>query len=68
MLGQPEPANLLDGPGRKPVGAFVLIGIGVLLLMGNFGWLQRDWFEKSWPIGLVVIGGWLLWDRMKANS
>ena len=67
-LGEPEPPNLLDGPGRKPVGAFVLIGIGVLLLMGNFGWLQRDWFEKSWPIGLVVIGGWLLWDRMKANS
>jgi hypothetical protein len=68
MLGEPEPPNLLDGSGRKPVGAFVLIGIGALLLMGNFGLLQRDWIEKSWPIGLVVIGGWLLWDRMKANS
>lgn len=67
-LGEPEPPNLLDGPGRKPVGAFVLIGIGVLLLMGNFGWLQRDWFEKSWPVALIVIGGWLLWDRMKATS
>jgi Domain of unknown function (DUF5668)/B-box zinc finger len=67
-LGEPEPPNLLDGPGRKPVGAFVLIGIGVLLLMGNFGWLQHDWFEKSWPVALIVIGGWLLWDRMKATS
>jgi Domain of unknown function (DUF5668)/B-box zinc finger len=69
-LGEPEPPNLLDGVGggRKPIGAFVLIGIGVLLLMGNFGWLQHDWFEKSWPLALVIIGGWLLWDRMKKTS
>jgi LiaI-LiaF-like transmembrane region/B-box zinc finger len=65
MLGEPEPPNPLDGPGQKPIGAFVLIGIGALLLMSNFGWLQRDWFEKSWPVALIVIGGWLLWDRMK---
>src|SRR5271154_6829876 len=68
LTGEPEPPNLLEGPGRKPVGAFVLIGIGVLLLMANFGWLQRDWIGKSWPIALVVIGGWLVWDRMKATS
>lgn len=67
-LGEPEPPNLLDGPGRKPIGAFILIGIGALLLMGNFGLLQRDWFEKSWPIALIVIGGFLLWDRMKPTS
>jgi TM2 domain-containing membrane protein YozV len=68
LLGEPEPPNLLDGPGRKPIGAFVLIGIGALLLMGNFGLLQRDWFEKSWPIALIVIGGFLLWDRMKPTA
>ena len=68
MLGEPEPPNPLDGPGRKPIGAFVLIGIGALLLMSNFGWLQRDWFEKSWPVALIVIGGWLLWDRMKTAA
>jgi Domain of unknown function (DUF5668)/B-box zinc finger len=64
-MGAPDPPGLMDGTGRKPIGAFVLIGIGALLLMGNFGWLQRDWFEKSWPLGLIVIGGWLVWDRMK---
>jgi hypothetical protein len=68
VLGEPEPPNILDGPGRKPVGAFVLIAIGALLLMGNFGLLQRDWFEKSWPVALIVIGGFLLWDRMKTTS
>ena len=67
-LGEPEPMNLLDGPGKKPVGAFVLIAIGALLLLGNFGLLRHDWFEKSWPIALVLIGGWLLWDRMKPTA
>jgi hypothetical protein len=64
-MGAPDPPGLMEGTGRKPIGAFVLIGIGALLLMGNFGWLQRDWFEKSWPLGLIVIGAWLVWDRMK---
>jgi Domain of unknown function (DUF5668)/B-box zinc finger len=64
-LGEPEPPSLLDVTGRKPVGAFVLIGIGALLLLGNFGFLQRDWFEKSWPVALIIIGGWLVWDRTR---
>jgi TM2 domain-containing membrane protein YozV len=63
--GEPEPANPIEGEGRKPIGAMVLIGIGVLLLLANFGLLQRDWFERSWPVALILIGGWLLWDRMK---
>ncbi|MGA7921098.1 MAG: B-box zinc finger protein [Candidatus Acidiferrales bacterium] len=67
-LGEPEPANLMEGQGRKPIGAFVLIGIGVLLLLGNFGLLQREWFEKTWPVALILIGGWLVWDRMKKVS
>ena len=67
-LGEPEPSNLMEGQGRKPIGAIVLIGIGVLLLLGNFGLLQRDWFEKTWPVALILIGGWLLWDRMKKVS
>ncbi|MGA8408370.1 MAG: B-box zinc finger protein [Candidatus Acidiferrales bacterium] len=66
--GEPEPVNLIEGEGRKPIGAMVLIGIGVLLLLSNFGLLQRDWFERSWPVALILIGGWLLWDRMKKVS
>lgn len=66
--GHPEPANLIEGEGRKPIGALILIGIGALLLLGNFGLLQRDWFQKSWPLALILIGGWLLWDRMKQVS
>lgn len=66
--GEPEPANLIEGEGRRPIGAMLLIGIGILLLLANFGLLQRDWFERSWPVALILIGGWLLWDRMKKVS
>jgi TM2 domain-containing membrane protein YozV len=66
--GEPDPANLIEGEGRKPIGAMVLIGIGILLLLSNFGLLQREWFARSWPIALILIGGWLLWDRMKKVS
>jgi len=66
--GEPEPANLIEGPDRKPIGAFVLIGIGILVLLANFGLLQREWFSKSWPVGLILIGGWILWDRLHKRS
>lgn len=62
--GEVAPPDLVHGPGRKPIGAFVLIGLGILLLLANFGLLERDWFAKAWPIGLVVLGGWLLWDHL----
>jgi Domain of unknown function (DUF5668)/B-box zinc finger len=66
--GEPEPFNLMAGTDRKPIGAFVLIGIGVLLLLANFGLLQHEWFGKTWPVVLIAVGGWLLWDRLNKNS
>jgi Domain of unknown function (DUF5668) len=63
--GELAPPDLVRGPGRKPIGAIVLIGLGVLLLLANFGLLERDWFAKSWPVALVVLGVWLLMDRLK---
>jgi len=67
--GQPEPANLIDGgESRKPIGAFILIGIGVLILLGNFGLLQQEWLRKAWPVALILVGGFILWDRLKKNS
>jgi Domain of unknown function (DUF5668)/B-box zinc finger len=62
--GEVAPPDLVHGPGRKPIGAIALIGIGVLLLLANFGLLERDWFGKAWPIALVLLGAWLLKDRL----
>jgi hypothetical protein len=65
VTGEAAPPDLLKGPGRKPIGAVVLIVLGVLLLLANFGLLRTDWFGKAWPAALVVLGGWLLIDRLK---
>lgn len=66
-LGEPQPADLVYGQGRKPVGAVVLIILGVLFLLANFGLLRSEVFSKGWPIGLIAIGIWILADRIKGH-
>lgn len=65
QLGQPEPSDLVQDQGRKPTGAIILIVLGVLFLLANFHLLERDWFSKAWPAGLIVLGVWILTDRMR---
>lgn len=67
-LGEPEPGPLSESGNGRPVGAIVLIALGILFLLANFGVLEMDWFSKAWPIGLVGIGVWLLWSRMRQSS
>ncbi len=67
--GQPAagplpPAQPLAGPtvqrGRGvPLAAWILITIGAIALLGNFGW----WDGKLWPLILVVIGVFLIMRR-----
>jgi Domain of unknown function (DUF5668)/B-box zinc finger len=67
QLGEPQPADLVYGQGRKPIGAVVLIILGILFLLANFGLLRTEWLTKGWPIGLIAIGVWILADRMKGH-
>lgn len=48
---------------RSPVGAVVLIGCGVLLLLANLGWFSFHWIEHFWPVILITIGLWLFAKR-----
>ena len=50
-------------PSRVPVGAIVLIGLGVLFLLGQFGWFHFDWFGRFWPLILVAVGIRVLMKR-----
>jgi Domain of unknown function (DUF5668) len=65
--GQPEPGGPLPEAvtrSGKPIGAFVLIFLGVMFLLANFGLLSEDWLGKTWPVALIAIGGWILWQRL----
>jgi hypothetical protein len=53
----------------KMIGPFVLIFLGVMFLLANFGLLSEDWFAKAWPLGLIALGSWTVWERLgRKNS
>jgi hypothetical protein len=75
QMGQPapDPFGLAEtfSAGQKvdtskvPIGAVILIGLGVLFLLHNMG----IWFfnmDRFWPVILIVIGGWLFARRSGA--
>ena len=53
---------------RHPVGAIVLIAIGVLLLLNTLGVFEREWIGRVWPLFLIGMGGWLLYRRTRDTS
>lgn len=48
---------------RVPVGAVVLIGLGVLFLLNTMGWFHAYWIHRLWPVILIIIGVWLFMKR-----
>jgi len=62
--GAPPPmAADIPADNQIPVGAFVLIGLGVLFLLGTFGWMHFDWIGRLWPLILIAIGVRVLMKR-----
>lgn len=53
------------GPWRRkePIGAIVLIALGVLFLLGQLDILNGRFFEFVWPLGLIALGAWLFLRR-----
>jgi hypothetical protein len=58
----------MDNRSRAPVGALLLIALGVLFLLGNMGWLHFYWLHRSWPVALIALGIWLLISRHRATG
>jgi hypothetical protein len=64
-LPAPDPYGLAAtfGSGRKvetskiPLGAIILILLGVLFLLHTMGW--GFGFDRFWPLLLIVAGGWM---------
>ena len=40
----------------KPVGPFLIIGIGILLLLHNFDWFPWWRIQQVWPLLLIIVG------------
>ena len=50
---------------REPVGAVILIALGVLFLLGQFDWFSWHWFHFSWPLLLIGLGVWQIVRRLE---
>ena len=53
--GQPVDAECCP-PSRVPIGAFVLIGLGVLFLLNEMDVLNFDRLWRFWPLVLIAVG------------
>jgi len=66
--GSPEsPATFMQRE-HTPYGAIILVALGVFLLFANLGWLEWNWFSKAWPAALIVLGAWMLADRLRKTK
>jgi TM2 domain-containing membrane protein YozV len=50
---------------KEPIGAIVLIALGLLFLLGHFNWFSGRMFEFSWPVLLIGLGVWLIVKRLQ---
>ena len=53
---------------REPVGAIVLIALGVLFLLGQFDLFSSRVFDFAWPLMLIALGVWLVIRRLGATQ
>jgi len=63
-----QPLSVAGIEANRPVGAIVLIVLGAIFLLANFHVLEREWFAKIWPAALIVVGIWILMDRVRRTS
>ena len=57
------PASGTFGPTGIPVGAVVLIGLGVLFLLSSMGIFRDEWLGRAWPLILIGVGAWWVYQR-----
>jgi Domain of unknown function (DUF5668)/B-box zinc finger len=62
-VSEGQPVDAVGRTPRVPVGAFILIGLGVLFLLDELGVLHMHNLWRFWPIVLILIGVRVLMRR-----
>ena len=58
----------LPGAGRTPVGAIVLIGLGVLFPLDTMNLIEFRQIGRFWPVLLIAVGSYMLYARVSPSS
>jgi hypothetical protein len=53
---------------REPIGAIVLIGLGVLFLLGQLDIFSGRLVEFTWPMLLIGLGVWMIVRRLEETK
>jgi hypothetical protein len=73
QLGQPVDEmsglfSLPDGMQKLPIGPLILIGVGIVFLLDNFGLLRIDDLMRFWPVALIIVGVLMLYKRLQEKG
>jgi TM2 domain-containing membrane protein YozV len=53
---------------ESPVWGALLALFGVLILLNNLGWLDLERLARWWPILLIAVGGWFVFESVQKKK
>jgi len=73
LMGEPVDefssiVQLRPEAGQFPMIPVLLIALGVLFLLVNLHMLDLEKVLKFWPAALIVLGAWMLYERLRGGS
>lgn len=68
QLGQALPNPLSNIGKDQPIGAFVLIGFGLLLLLARVEWFWERFVDYLFPLAFIGLGIYLITRRMSGSN
>jgi len=63
----PDDMPLPGSEGSLPGGMILIVAGAFLLLHLQFD-LSMEWLEDWWPVGLIGLGGWLVWKSRQEKA
>jgi len=48
---------------KEPIGALILIGFGLILLLNQMGYLAEHFVHYLWPLIFIALGAWMIVRR-----
>jgi len=53
---------------KEPIGAIILIGLGIMFLLGQLDIFHGHLLEYAWPFVLIGLGVWMMINRVGGGS
>jgi hypothetical protein len=60
-----DPAMAMPPRRHEPIGAIILIGLGVLFLLNSLDVFHFNWFGRLWPLLIIAFGALLFFRRTR---